>query len=406
MCMMPSVAKACFGVYVSHGNSRDEPSSEFGEIRAKSWEAILKVQHPTIKHSKTLIWSIIMLCVMFSATVWSIVLSFKLSAPFDILSVAIINGLLSVLWLFLFIWNRKRGKPTEDHPVKRNKAWFSYFFIEQLQQVIAELSLYPILCLSAAHLSFTETLSSESFVFVLCLGSLLVVAVFAARLYTLWKHMRDYTKNYFKRLCFAIFFNYLSVLFLLVLILCTSPKRDLTLQILLSTLVFTTNIWNLFMFYLSHLYEITLQSAVNADRLKACEIDHAKRLIQELKSQEVFHKNMYAMSMPGYAILLYFWIVPSTVVTVFAVIEYMDQLPILIPVVVWYFFNAVINFKTLLLSCAAHFTLAVIFLCSILTVSLLASAICVCIIPFICCYATIHRRCSRHKLIDMRQYRS
>ena len=295
------------------------------------------------------------------------------AAEYEI-AITCFNSIFVLTWLFFSVLNFVCCRSSENDRIRnaRNKC-FSYFFMEQLQQFWSELSLYPQLCFAASQLSLSDHISYV-LVGLFIFSSLMLLVVFGLRVYTVIK-IRVFVRSYLVRLLFSLLANYLSVVFLVVLLLWTSSVPDLILQLLLFCLVMITNIWNLFMFYLSHLYEITLQSAVNVARLlDASEDRNTKKVIRKLKNLETFHKNMYAMSLPGYGTLLYFWIFPSAAVTIYTVIAYQDNHSIMIPVVVWFFLNATINYKTLLLSCSAHFTSFVILLL-ITTVCVLSLAL-------------------------------
>ena len=318
-------------------------------------------------------WSLLMLLVTAGGAVWPMVPLMMSERQAWILEMVVtsLNGLLVFMWLTFVILNFVSYRPSDD-AIKGDRNTISYFTMEQVQQFLSELSLYPQLCLAAIQLSLFGTVSYK-LVGIFTLNSLLLVTVFSLRIYTIariWKFVR----LYLVRLIFSLITNNMSVIYLLVLLLVTSPVDDYLMQLMIFVIVFITTGWNQFMFYLSHLYEITLQSGVNliqfievsesgvatTEILGLYESRHTQRVIQQIKNLEVFHKNMYVMSMPGSGTLLYFWIFPSLVVALYSVGAYLDNLSSLIPVVVWFFLNAAINYKTLLLSCSAHFTSFVI----------------------------------------------
>ena len=59
-----------------------------------------------------------------------------------------INGLLVFMWLTFVILNFVSYRPSDDAIIGDRNS-ISYFTMEQVQQFLSELSLYPQLCLAA-----------------------------------------------------------------------------------------------------------------------------------------------------------------------------------------------------------------------------------------------------------------
>ena len=339
----------------------------YGELRKASRKTIFHVQMPLLSFRFRSSWSFVMLAVTICGSIWPLL--FLQSSQFDngmwILGVVVTSAdvLFAFVWLLFSVLNLANYRPVEQGPVRKLENSLSYFAMEQFQQWLSEISLYPQLCL-AAMLLFN---ASAMTIFVISLGSILLLVVFALRIYTAVQ-MKRFFRSYSTRLVFSLFTNFLSVIFLLVLLLVTSPETDFTLQIVLFVLVLITNIWNLFMFYLSHLYEITLQSAVNVHRVPLG--IHVERAVKMAMEEESFYKNMYPLMMIKFAIPLGLWIFPSAAVACYALSAYADEHGVLIPVLVWFIFNCLINYKTLLLTCTCYFTICVVILLAIATISL------------------------------------
>ena len=355
LCLLATI-KPCIEVFSSNGKFRREPT-EITDLRAKARKAFFDVQPSLIPYKLRLLWSVVMLLLAVGGILGPVIWSARPAWNLEIVVTCFNSGFL-LAWIVLITLNLSSYKP-QNEGIKGSRNAISYFAMEQIHKLISEICLYPTPCLAAIQHSSSKE-SPTFLIGVAVINCFFLLVVFIVRVYTIVQ-ICLYVKVYFARLIFSLVTNYLGVIFLLVLLLVTSPETDFALQIVLFVLVLITNIWNLFMFYISHLYEITLQSCVNVVQLlEASESRNAQRVLQKLKSLETFHKNMYAMSLPGYGTLLYFWIFPSVAVTIYTVIAYLDNHSIMIPVVVWFFFNAAINYKTLLLSCSAHFTSFVI----------------------------------------------
>ena len=360
ICLRLAIITPCIKVFSPDGEFGPE-AEEIKELRTKSRKAFFDTQVPMLQFWFRSLWSIAMLLVLSGGIVCIMleVISNHRQASNIEKAIACLNGIFILTWLILSILNFVCYRPSNYNISRSQNKYFSYFSMEQLQQFWSELSLYPQLCFAATQLSVSHDVSYV-LVGLFIFSSLMLLVVFSLRIYAIIK-IRVFVRSFLVRLLFSIMSNYMSVVLLVVLLLWTSSVPDLILQLLLFGLVLITNIWNLFMFYLSHLYEITLQSGVNiVQLLDASEGRNALRVIREMQNLETFHKNMYPLSKPGTGTLLYFWITPSVAVTIYTVIAYLDNLSVLIPVVAWFFFNAAINYKTLLLSCSAHFTSFVI----------------------------------------------
>ena len=362
--MMKALVPCC-QVYSPNGRF----SAEYKDrktLRTISRRAVLETQPPVFPFMFTAVWSLAMFVLMLAGTVWPFLAAASVFGSdifvvswFGIL-VGAIHSLFLVMWLTFSIVNFVHYHPRKKDAIGKRGNRVSFFAMEQIQQVLSELSLYPQLCLACTSLTFPRGPYGLFALFVVSI--LLLLAVFVLRIVTVWR-MRVFFKSYFVRLIFSFVANYVNVLLLLAVLLITSPDVDAPLQIIVFFLVLTTTVWNQLTFYHSHLYEITLQSGVNVVQLlDDSEGRNALRVIREMQNLETFHKNMYPLSKPGTGTLLYLWIIPSVAVTIYTVIAYINNFSVMIPVVVWFFLNAAINYKTLLLSCSAHFTSFVILL--------------------------------------------
>ena len=132
------------------------------------------------------------------------------------------------------------------------------------------------------------------------------------------------------------------------------------------------------MFYIAHLYEITLQSGENIMKMNPERFENTNRIITRLTQETPsFHKNMYSMASAKYGILLNFWICPLFITvwvcykTLFVSTNYSsdfsDEHRMAVLLALAGATNLIVNAKTFLLSCSGHFTCLVIvglfFLC-------------------------------------------
>ena len=368
MLLWLKAVKLCVGVFHSDGEIQRE-SKDIAEIRTIAREVFFDTQAPISSFCFRSLWMFLMLLVAVGGAAWPMLLLPKVSEQLWYFSivVTVINGLFVLMWIILLILNFTRHRPSNSKLIRRNKDSFSYFAVEQIQQCLSELSLYPQLCFAAMKLDFLNISYPLLGIFSLCV--LLLVVLLGLRLRTAAK-IKKFIKSFSRYLIFSLVSNHLSVLFLIAILAKTVPNKDFPLQLALFGLVLITNIWNLFMSYLSHMYEITLQSGVNVVQVSnAIEGRNIVTILQKLLTLEPFHKTMYSMSLPGSGTLLYFWIIPSTAVTIYTVVAYLDNLSVLIPVVVWFFFNAATNYRSFLQSCSAQLASVVILLVVVLVVS-------------------------------------
>ena len=153
---------------------------------------------------------------------------------------------------------------------------------------------------------------------------------------------------------------------------------------ILCLFVFCNNTLNMVMFYIAHLYEITLQSGVNIMKMNPQKFDNINRTMTRLTQETPsFHKNMYSMASAKYGTLLYFWICPLCITvgvcymtlffsTYYSLdFSYEHWMAVIVLLGVASAANLIVNAKTFLLCCSGHFTCCVIvgLFCLCLTVS-------------------------------------
>lgn len=117
------------------------------------------------------------------------------------------------------------------------------------------------------------------------------------------------------------------------------------------------------MFYISHLYQITMQSTVNVAKLQQHDT-RSRPIALGLTHKDTFHRYEYLVILPGYRTLAYFWLFFYYLLVglhVLFALEDSSNHIIAIVAVVWLILNAAINYKSLLLGSSAVstcFTLA------------------------------------------------
>ena len=275
------------------------------------------------------------------------------------------------MWITFTAINFTRYRP-EEVEVKGRGRVVSYFYMEQIQQYLSELCIYPQLCISCMLLLTTYN-TPTALPFFLCLVSLTLVFVF--RLCTVIK-IRGYL-----RVLFIIGSCLVNYLWLTALCAYSWPQGlhayniagEILPRVVLCVFIFCNNTLNMVMFYISHLYEVILQCGFNIMKLNPHRFDTINRVMTNLtKETPSFHKNMYAMSSTKYGTLLYFWLFPIAIViiTCYLCLIFSSSSTQEFSSTRWIAIaslfaaasiaNFLINAKTFLLSCSGHFTLCVI----------------------------------------------
>jgi len=83
----------------------------------------------------------------------------------------------------------------------------------------------------------------------------------------------------------------------------------------LSVLITISNTLNQVMFYLSHLYEISLQAGQNLLRLNEGRAQQIIAAYSKMFKHESFYKNPYTMFIPSHRTALFLWTLPSLTVS-------------------------------------------------------------------------------------------
>ena len=197
-----------------------------------------------------------------------------------------LDGGALIMWITFAIINFIRYKP-EGSEVKGESRVVSYFYMEQIQQFLSELCLYPQLCISSMLL-LTNYNTISGMPFYLCFISLVLVLSF--RLCTIVK-IRMFITVFFIRLMLFIIGSFVVLsLWLATLIVYTWPSGfdssenqwDALSRSMLCLFIFCNNILNMVMFYVAHLYEITLQSGVSIMKMNPQKIDNINRIMTRL----------------------------------------------------------------------------------------------------------------------------
>ena len=133
---------------------------------------------------------------LFSCCIGINVYDMVMEGNFIIATIAIgFDGLGLIMWITFVIINFIRYKPVGNE-VKGESRVVSYFYMEQIQQYLSELCIYPQLCISCMFL-LTNYNTIRGIPFYLCSVSL--VFLFAVRIYTIVK-LRESIRVFFVRL--------------------------------------------------------------------------------------------------------------------------------------------------------------------------------------------------------------
>ena len=187
----------------------------------------------------------------------------------------------------------------------------SPFVVEQIQQYVSEICAYPQLCMSIIY--FWQEMTIKSFA-LLAIPSAIVLLVYITRIATIIK-LRRYLRVMLKRLLFSLIGNYFVTMGWLAVVLFYSYdfetgviiRSNLIPKLTISGFILIANTWNTVFFYISYLYDFSLQAAfTTGDRPTA----------EHLSQLPPFHKTMYAMSVPLYGAIGYFWAAPYVAIVV------------------------------------------------------------------------------------------
>ena len=229
------------------------------------------------------------------------------------LSLCVLNGVFASVWPAFTLLNiccYKQWLEADSDEYTCGEIG-SPFVVEQIQQYVSEICAYPQLCMSIIY--FWQEMTISSFV-LLALPSVIVLAVYIIRIVTIIK-LRRYLRVMLKRLLFSLIGNYFVNIGWLAVVLFYSYdfetgliiRLNLIPKLTISGFILIANTWNTVFFYTSYLYDFSLQAAfTTGDRPTA---KHLTRL-------PPFHKTMYAMSVPLYGALGYFWAAPYVAIVV------------------------------------------------------------------------------------------
>ena len=374
-CLMKASA-SCIKVF-RDGRISDMESMELKPMRDEAWELMLSRQRTIFPFCFQVLWSI-WLVVVFGACIGINIYDMILGKNFILAAVACgFNGGAVIMWITFTAINFMRYRPDGDE-VKGGGRVVSYFYMEQIQQFLSELSVYPQLCISCMLLLTTYN-TPRVLSFFLCLVSLTLLSVI--RLCTVIK-IRGYLRVLFLRsVLFIIGSCLVTYLWLTALSAYSWPQGfhayniagEILPRVVLCVFIFCNNTLNMVMFYISHLYEVILQCGFNIMKLNPHRFDSINRVMTSLtKETPSFHKNMYAMSSTKYGTLLYFWMFPIAIViiTCYLCLIFSSSSTQEFSSTRWIAIaslfaaasiaNFLINAKTFLLSCSGHFTLCVI----------------------------------------------
>ena len=379
-CMMKT-SGSCVRVYQDR-TIIDMERWELKPLRNEAWQHMLSQQRTIFPFWFQVVWCF-WLIGLFSCCIGINVYDMVMEGNFIIATIAIgFDGLGLIMWITFVIINFIRYKPVGNE-VKGESRVVSYFYMEQIQQFLSELCIYPQLCISCMLL-LTNYNTISGIPFYLCSVSL--VFVLSCRLCTIVKIRRFITVFYFRLMLFAIGSFAVVSLWLATLIVYTWPSSFDSLDIfpevasrsiLCIFILFNTPL-NTVLFYIAHLYEITLQSGENIKKMNPERFENTNRIMTRLTQESPsFHKNMYSMASAKYGILLYFWICPLFITvgvcykTLFVSTNYSsdfsDEHRMAVLLALAGATNLIVNAKTFLLSCSGHFTCLVIvglfFLC-------------------------------------------
>ena len=152
-------------------------------------------------------------------------------------------------------------------------------------------------------------------IFVLiAIPSVIALVVYIIRILTIIK-LRRYLRLMLTRLLFSLIGNYFVTMAWLAVVLFYSYdfetgliiRSNLIPKLTISGFILIANTWNTVFFYISYLYDFSLQAAfTTGDRPTA----------EHLSQLPPFHKTMYAMSVPLYGAIGYFWAAPYVAIVV------------------------------------------------------------------------------------------
>ena len=236
------------------------------------------------------------------------------------LALCVVNGVFASVWIafsLLNIWCYKKWSEANGGEYTRGDIEYtcgdigSPFVVEQIQQYVSEICAYPQLCMSIIYFWQEMTIISVA---LLAIPSVIGLLVYITRIVTIIK-LRRYLRVILKRLLFSLIGNYFVTMGWLAVVLFYSYdfetgliiRSNLIPQLTISGFILIANTWNTVFFYTSYLYDFSLQAAfTTGDRPTA----------EHLSQLPPFHKTMYAMSVPKYGALGYFWAAPYAAIVV------------------------------------------------------------------------------------------
>ena len=384
---MMQASSSCIRVYRDQ-SIIDLERLELKPLRDEAWQSMLSRQRTIFPFWFQVLWCL-WLIGLFGCCIGINLYDMVMGGNLILAITAIgFDGGALIMWITFAIINFIRYKPEGDE-VKGESRAVSYFYMEQIQQYLSELCIYPQLCISCMLL-LTNYNTISGIPFYLCFMSLVLVLSF--RLCTIVR-IKKFISVFFIRLMLFLIGSFVVVsLWLVTLIVYTWPSSfdyldslwEVLSRSMLCLFVFCNNTLNMVMFYIAHLYEITLQSGVNITKMNPQKFDNINRIMTRLtQGTPSFHKNMYSMASAKYGTLLYFWICPlfiavgvsyiSLFSSTYYSLDFSNEhwMAVIVLLGAASTVNLIVNAKTFLLSCSGHFTCCVIvgLFCLCLTVS-------------------------------------
>jgi len=123
------------------------------KLRTDAWKAVLKSQHPIFPYWFRITWSIFILISFLLFTGLDLYNILKCNRVILFIVVYSIDGVLTILWLSFVILNFTKFRPGKPNEVIKKGNGVSHFHMEQIQQFLTELSIYPQLCVASINFS-------------------------------------------------------------------------------------------------------------------------------------------------------------------------------------------------------------------------------------------------------------
>lgn len=333
-------------------------------LRADAWNIVKERQQPLLPNSFQMCWTLWLILVFAACIALSIIniANNHFMVPSYLACGLSIISYITACLVFLLLAYRPHGEPIISH-----------FYIHQIQHYVGELGLYTQLCVFSVLSPYTYDSPISVPVVVLCAITLFTVIVL--RIHSIVSMKRWLGGIFAHFMIFTLGTHAMNILWLAALTAYSkacislddmhidnvqlSPNIATMPVAALSLFVAYSSTANTAMFYIAHMYEISLQSALIVHRHQE---ENTWPHVRMLTGLPTFHKNMFPMASGLYGTVLFFWTIPFIAVITVCLVH-VPQVGLFRYIMIGASLcNVLVNYKAFLLSCSGFMVILTVVL--------------------------------------------